>query len=498
MNTYAVILAGGVGSRFWPMSRELEPKQFLQFNGDKSLLQETVARVLPLVKSQRVLVVSNQQYKFQIQEQLREFGVPEANIILEPQAKNTAPAVGFAAWRIASRDPEAVMFVLPADHHIAKPSKLRNILKEAVRVAQEDNLVTIGIVPTRPHTGYGYIKMMSRGRTPARPRGKCFKVEKFVEKPDVKTAERYLKHGGYLWNSGMFVWKAAVIQAEIKSHLPKLYNKLSLMFSKPIEETRFRPGAGTVKETEFLPGTTAINPKLWRAIDPISIDYGILEKSRRVMVIPARDLGWSDLGSWNALSEIQEKDKSGNVFKGDCLDLDSCRTTVLSHNHLVATIGLKDVVVVDTEDALLVCDKQRTEDVKEIVARIRAHKRPEHFTHKTVKRPWGSYTVINHGNGFKVKLVHIAPNKRLSLQRHLKRSEHWVVVEGEAKITIGRDVFYRRPNQSIYVPPRGVHRLENATPKPLKIVEVQCGAYLEEDDIERLEDDHGRISQGAF
>ncbi len=471
MNTYAVILAGGVGSRFWPMSRELEPKQFLQFNGDQSLLQETVARVLPLVKPQRVLIVSNQQYKFQIQEQLREFGVPEANIILEPQAKNTAPAIGFAAWRIASRDPEAVMFVLPADHHIAKPAKLRNILKEAVRVAQEDNLVTIGIVPTRPHTGYGYIKTMSHARTPARPRGKCFQVEKFVEKPDVKTAERYLKHGGYLWNSGMFVWKAGVILDEIKAYLPDLYRQLKKMGS------------------DVKMGRGAINPRIWKNIKSISVDYGILERSRRVMVIPARDLGWSDLGSWNALSETQKKDKSGNVFKGDCLDLDSCRTTVLSRNHLVATIGLKDVVVVDTEDALLVCDKRRTEDVKEVVARIRAHKRPEHFTHKTVKRPWGSYTVINHGNGFKVKLVHIAPHKRLSLQRHLKRSEHWVVVEGEAKITIGRDVFFRGPNQSIYVPQRGVHRLENTTAKPLKIVEVQCGAYLEEDDIERVEDD---------
>jgi len=449
------------------MSRELEPKQFLQLNGEKSLLQETVARVLPLVKPERVLVVSNQQYKFQIQEQLKEFGVAEANIILEPQAKNTAPAVGFAAWRIAQTDPDAVMLVLPADHHIAKPGKLRSILKTAIQAAGQGSLVTIGIVPAGAHTGYGYIKMRAS-------KSQVRKVERFVEKPDQKTAEKYLRHGGYLWNSGMFVWKAGVILDEIKAYLPDLYRRLSKMNSD------------------------AIDPAAWKRIQGISVDYGILEKSRRVMVIPVRDLGWSDLGSWSALSDIQKKDKAGNVLRGDCLDMGSCGTTVLGQSHLIATIGLKDVVVVDTEDALLVCDKRRTEDVKQVVTRIKERKRQEHFIHKTVKRPWGSYTVINHGNGFKVKLVHIAPNKRLSLQRHLKRSEHWVVVEGEAKITIGRDVFYRRPNQSIYVPPRGVHRLENATPKPLKIVEIQCGAYLEEDDIERIEDDHGRISQGSL
>ena len=464
MDTYAVILAGGVGSRFWPMSRELEPKQFLPLSGEKSLLQETVSRVLPLVGAERMLIISNQQYKFQIEEQLREFGVPEANIILEPQGKNTAPAVGFAAWRIAQKDPDAVMLVLPADHHIAKPAKLRSILKTAIKTAGKGKLVTIGIVPTRAHTGYGYIKTRSS-------RAQVRRVERFVEKPDQKTAEKYLRHGGYLWNSGMFVWKAGVILEEIKAYLPDLYRRLKKMKSDVID-----PGA-------------------WKRIKGISVDYGILEKSRRVMVIPARDLGWSDLGSWNALSEIQKKDKSGNVLKGDCLDLGSRGTTVVGHSHLIATIGLKDVVVVDTEDAVLVCDKNRTEDVKHLVLRIKERKRPEHFTHKTVKRPWGAYTVINHGNGFKVKLVQIAPNKRLSLQRHFKRSEHWVVVEGEAKVTIGRDVYFRGPNQSIYVPPKGVHRLENASAKPLKIVEVQCGSYLEEDDIERVEDDFVRAQR---
>jgi mannose-1-phosphate guanylyltransferase/mannose-6-phosphate isomerase len=286
----------------------------------------------------------------------------------------------------------------------------------------------------------------------------------------------------------MFIWKATVILDEIKSYLPDLCSKLQNLAHQPVPPPLVGGGRG---RGEYFP-PSSINPKLWHTITSISIDYGVLEKSKKGMVIPAKDLGWSDLGSWSALSDIQKKDAAGNVLEGDCLDLDSRNTTVLSQNHLVATIGLRDVIVVDTEDALLVCDKGRTEDVKKVVENIKERRRQEHFSHKTVKRPWGAYTVINNGNGFKVKLVVIAPKKRLSLQRHLKRSEHWVVVEGEAKITVDRDVYYRKANESIYVPKKGVHRLENATNCPLKIVEVQCGAYLEEDDIERIEDDFTR------
>jgi mannose-1-phosphate guanylyltransferase/mannose-6-phosphate isomerase len=453
-NTYAVILAGGVGSRFWPLSRELEPKQFLQFNGKQSLLQQTIQRVLPLVAAQNVYVVSNEQYKFQIQHQVAEFAVPAANIILEPQGKNTAPAIGLAAAHIFKRDPQGLMIVLPADHHISRPERLTVVLKKAIEAACDDRLVTIGIKPTSAHTGYGYIKAQGS------------KVAKFTEKPDKKTAEKYLKTGNYFWNSGMFVWKAAVILDEIKAHLPELYRTLALI--------------AEAKE---------LDARIWAKISPISIDYGILEKSRRVMVIPAKDLGWSDLGSWSAFSATCGKDKNGNVLQADCVDFDSKDISVFGKGRLVATIGLKDVVVVDTDDALLVCDKGRTEDVKKVVDHIKHAKRSEHFTHKTVKRPWGSYTVINNANGFKVKLVQIEPHKRLSLQRHLYRSEHWVVVEGEAKITVDRDVYFRKANQSIYVPKKGIHRLENPTNTPLKIVEVQCGQYLEEDDIERVEDD---------
>lgn len=462
LQPYAVILAGGTGSRFWPLSRELEPKQFLSFNGKKSLLQQTIERVLPLVPKENILIVGSSQHKFELEGQLVRYAIPTANIILEPCGKNTAPAIGFVARVIEKRDPEAIMIVLPADHYISNPDKLIGVLKNAVQAAQDDNLITIGIKPTSAHTGYGYIKIKSIVHSP-RSTKKSYIVDKFVEKPDKKTAEKYVKAKTYFWNSGMFVWKAQVILEEIKRYLPDLYNKLSL--------------------------------KKWDSIKPISIDYGVLEKSHRVIMIPGNNLGWSDLGSWSAFSAICKKGKDGNVIQADCIDIDSQDISVFGKDRLIATIGLKDVVVVDTDDALLVCHKSRAEEVKRIVEQIKGKKRQEHYTHKTVKRPWGTYSVINMGSGFKVKLVQIAPHKRLSLQRHLHRSEHWVVVEGEAKITVGRDVYFRKANQSIYVPKKGIHRLENPGKVPLKIVEVQCGQYLEEDDIERLEDDFERNSK---
>jgi len=458
-NTYAVILAGGVGSRFWPLSRELEPKQFLSFNGMKSLLEQTVSRVLLFVPAKNVFIIGSANHKFDLEKQTAPYAIPAANIILEPSGKNTAPAIGLAARLIQSQDPGAVMLVLPADHYISNTKKLMSLFKEGVKLAREDYLVTIGITPSCAHTGYGYIKI-KKGEG-QRAKGKeSYKVDKFTEKPDKKNAEKYCKAGNYYWNSGMFIWKASAISGEIKKYLPDLSQKLDL--------------------------------KNWDSIKPVSIDYGVLEKSRRAVVIPASNLGWSDLGSWSAYSAICGKDKNGNIMQADCIDIDSEDISVFGKSRLIATIGLKDVVLVDTDDALLVCHKNRTEEVKKIVEHIRTQKRQEHVAHKTVKRPWGAYSVINMGAGFKVKLVQIDPHKRLSLQRHLYRSEHWVVVEGEAKITVGRDVYFRKANESIYVPKKGVHRLENAANGPLKIVEVQCGSYLEEADIERIQDDFNR------
>lgn len=469
-SAYALILAGGAGSRFWPLSREVEPKQFLMLNGDKSLLQETIERIGPIISADRIFIITNERYKFHVVNQAEKFSIPEANIILEPKGKNTAPAIGFAAKLISARDPDAVMVVLPADHYVRNKMKIHDTLNAAVNLAAKDYLVTIGIVPDAPHAGYGYIKMNDKISTEGMEfpqRTKAYHVDKFVEKPDKKKAKRFLKNKKYLWNSGMFVWKTSVILSEIKKCLPDLYKKLALLNSR-------------------------LNPEVWGSIKPISIDYGVLEKSKKVAVITAEDLGWNDLGSWASLRKVYAKDMRGNVIHADSIDMGSRDITVFGSNRLIATIGLKDVVVVDTDDALLVCDNDRTEDVKAVVETIKGNKRQEHTSHKTVKRPWGCYTVLNVGIGFKVKLITIAPYKRLSLQRHKYRSEHWIVVDGEVKITNGNKVYSLKANESTYIPMGGMHRLENLIGMPLKIVEIQCGKYTEEDDIERTDDDFER------
>ena len=458
--TYAVILAGGIGSRFWPLSRETEPKQFLSFRGKNSLLQQTIERVLPLIQAERIVIIGSAQHKFELEAQVSSYKIPASNIILEPCGKNTAPAIGLAARMIAEHDPQATMIVLPADHYISNEKKLLFLLKNGVKLAQDHYLVTIGIEPACPHTGYGYIKTRSHGSKVTRSQVKAYPVEKFTEKPDKKTAEKYYQARKYYWNSGMFIWKAAVILDEIKRYLPDLSSKLSL--------------------------------DRWASIKPISIDYGVLEKSRRVVMLPARDLGWSDLGSWAAFSAICKKDKDGNVFQADSVDFDSRDTSVFGNNRLIATIGLNDVVVVDTDDALLVCHKNRAEEVKKVVDHIKQNQRQEHISHKTVKRPWGSYTVMNSGLGFKVKLVHIHPHKRLSLQMHLQRSEHWVVVRGTALVSLDGSESMIYEGQSCYVPKGTPHRLSNPGKVPLEIIEVQNGEYVGEDDIVRLDDDYRR------
>jgi len=503
---YAVILAGGVGSRFWPLSRELEAKQFLMLNGDKSLLQQTIERISPLVNPENIFLIGNHQHRFQLEKHATDKNIPIENIVLEPEGKNTAPAIGFMAHCINAKDKNAVMMVLPADHFIRDEQRFLTLLENAIRCVAKrslpagdttvrseakpprkghdapQTLVTLGITPAMPHTGYGYIKIQSQvnKRTSEQVKTRktqyarrnthdVLKVEKFVEKPDQKKAEQYFKSKEYYWNSGIFIWKTDTIIKEIKQYLPQLYNSLQ--------------GLGT---------NTTINKELWSKITPISIDYGILEKSKKVALIAAKDIGWSDLGSWSSMHQIIQPDSDGNIIKGDSIDLGSKNITVFSHNRLVATVGLKDVVVVDTEDALLVCDSRQTEKVKQVVDKIKQAGRQEHYAHKTVKRPWGAYTVLNIGNGFKVKSIQIEPHKKLSLQKHNYRSEHWVVVEGQAKVTRGKDVYYPRENESIYIQKGDTHRLENPIDKPLRIVEVQCGHYLEEDDIERLEDDYQR------
>ena len=458
---YAVILAGGVGSRFWPFSRELEPKQFMKIIGQSSLLQATIQRLKGVVEARCVYIITNNIYFYEVKAQVAKFGIPDSNIILEPQGKNTAPAVGLCAKLISRMDKDAVLLVLPSDHFIKNIENFKKTLKKAIVCAKDNLLVTIGIKPNAPSTGYGYIKVDGK-------RNGYIAVAKFLEKPDLNKAKEYFKDKKFFWNSGMFIWKASVFLEETRKYLPKLYANLQLINS--------------VNDI----------PRIWPKIEAISVDYGIMECSRRIALIPA-DFYWTDLGSWDALAEIFPKDKKGNITSNDTLNVDSHGVCVFSRgNRLVSTIGVDNMVIADTPDALLVCDRNRTQDVKQLVEKLKTLKRKEHQVHLTERRPWGSFTVLQQGVGFKIKLIEIAPGKRLSLQRHKNRAEHWVVVSGIAKVTSGDRVSLVHSNESIYISKGIKHRLENTGRSAIKIVEVQTGVYLEEDDIERFQDDFKR------
>jgi mannose-1-phosphate guanylyltransferase/mannose-6-phosphate isomerase len=471
---YVVIMAGGSGTRFWPLSRETMPKQLLKIGGEDTLIRETVSRVLPLVRMEDIFIVTNQGLADSIGNQLStKFNRSwDGNVILEPEAKNTAPALGLAALHLERLDPEAVMIVLAADHSIRKTDEFLNVLRKAGEAALHCYLVTLGIKPDRPETGYGYIKSGEKCKE-AGIDGVC-KVEAFVEKPDVDTAKGYLKKGGYYWNSGMFVWKVSALLDEIAKCHPALHQGL--------EEIRM--SIGTEKEAEVIKA-------VFKELDPISIDYAVMEKTNRAAVIPA-DIGWSDVGSWTALDEVSDRDAAGNVITGNVIDIGSRDSIIYAEKRLVATIGLKNAVVVDTPDATLVCSKERAQDVKKIVYELKKRKAEEHLTHRTVHRPWGSYTILENGDRYKIKRLVIIPGAKLSHQLHYHRSEHWVVVAGTARVTNGDREYDVHPNESTYIPMSTKHRLENRGRIPLQIIEVQNGEYLEEDDIVRFDDDYNR------
>ncbi len=433
-HNYAMLLAGGQGSRFWPQSRILEPKQFLALHKDQSLFVQTIIRVKKLIPTSNIFIGTSQLYRNQIIELIEPFNIPQDNLIFEPEGKNTAPSIAVGVQLIHCRDSLARICILPCDHLIKNNSKFLALFATGLQFS-EQNLIIFGIPPTRPATGYGYIKVSSHqspvtsfqspvsSKILALPGGQAkaslrsnplFLVDKFCEKPDFKTAEKFLKSGDYYWNSGIFVGSSRVFLSEFKNNLHQLF-KLIQRINKPED----------------------IN-LIWKKVLPVSFDYGILEKASSVLMLEAGNLGWSDLGSWQAWDEIIKKDNQGNAIKADVLNIDSRNITVVGNNRLIATIGLEDLIVVDTPDALLITRKDKTEDVKKIVGMLKAKKRLEHYTHKTVKRPWGSFTVLEIGEGFKVKLVEVRPGKALSLQYHKKRSEHWVVVEGTAKIIKGK------------------------------------------------------------
>lgn len=474
---HAVILAGGSGTRFWPLSRRLAPKQLLSLTGDRTMLQDTVLRIAPVVAAERTWVVTGCDVADEARRQLRLIGAG-ATVVAEPVGRNTAPAIAVAAHRLMVADPDAIMIVLPADHAIGKPEAFRECLGHASAVAGNGYLVTIGIVPRRAETGYGYIKqgeaLPASGRREG-GRGGAFRVARFVEKPDRVTAERYVSEGGYLWNSGMFVWRASLILDELTRHAPGVSaaaSRIAEAMSSGADDARLRA--------------------LYEAAEAVSIDYAVLERSTRVAVVPA-EFGWSDVGSWAALDDVAAKDERGNVLTGRVVDVDSQRSIVYAQDRVVATIGLNDLIVVDTPDATLVCAKDRAQEVRKVVDALEAQRAQEHIVHKTVQRPWGAYTVLGEGPGYKIKRIVVNPASRLSLQMHRRRSEHWVVVAGTARVTCGERTYDVRTNESTYIPPETKHRLENVDPQvPLEIIEVQNGPYLGEDDIQRFDDDFGR------
>lgn len=465
-DVYAVILAGGSGSRLWPLSRQHLPKQFLSLEGNSSLLQTTIDRLSPTVDAASILIVTQETHaKGEAYHALLPY-----QSLFEPVGRNTAPAIALAAAWLAREGADPVMVVLPADHIIKDEVRFRAHLDTAIRAAQGGKLVTFGIQPTRPDTGFGYIK--------AHPGGdeRVYEVERFTEKPDHATAESFLKSGGYYWNSGMFVWRASVILAEIRRYLPAVH--------KVVEEILAESRAG-------MPFQQAVE-KHFAAMPSISIDYGVLERSDRVSLIPC-DIGWNDVGSWQAVHEIADKDEHGNALQGNVIAIDCRNSLIRAEKRLVAAIGVEDLCVIETTDAVLISKSDQTQRVREVVDHLQEKGATEHVYHVKVNRPWGSYTVLEEDpEGFKLKRIEVAPGARLSLQSHSQRSEHWVVVSGVATVTNGDEVFTVHKNQSTYIPIGARHRLENCGSEPLHIVEIQVGDYLGEDDIQRYEDNYGR------
>ena len=466
-----VVLSGGAGTRLWPLSRAMHPKQFHAFTGKHTLIQETVLRIRGAGYTQAPLVLCNEAHRFMVAGQLDQIGAPPERIVLEPVARGTAPALAAAAQVVQAAHDDAVMAVFPADHLIGEERAFRNALQSAVALAEDNHLVTFGVAPRSAHTGYGYL------RTEANPQGMAAPVLEFVEKPDAVTAQSYLEQGGYFWNSGMFVFRASVLLEAFAEHAPIILSHCTdAVNNAKTDECFLRLG-----ESDF-----ALAPD-------DSIDYAVMEKAMGSMMVPL-DAGWNDIGSWNSLWAALDKDNDNNANRGEVLNVDTSDSLVISERALVATLGVRNLAIVDTPDALLVADRDHTDKLKALVATLssRTHKETQH--HRKVYRPWGSFDGVEQGEGFQVKKITVDPGKKLSLQRHQHRAEHWIVVRGRAEVTVANDTFVLEKDQSTYIPIGTVHRLANVFEEPLEIIEVQTGAYLGEDDIERLEDDFHRQS----
>lgn len=459
-----ILLAGGGGTRLFPLSRARFPKQFLKVTGDESLFAQTVKRFLAVTQAQDLVVITNRDHEHLVKSELAACGAAEAHVVLEPVGRNTAPAIALAAAYCRDRlgtTEEEVLFVTPCDHVIRPVDVFAAGVAEAVKLAEKGSIVTFGVRPTGPETGYGYIQAGEKT-------GGAFSVTSFREKPDRETAEKYVAAGNYYWNSGMFGFTMGRFLKELAAQQPEI----SALTAQPVETT--------LEQFEQMPD--------------VSIDYGIMEKAGDVLVIPLTAY-WNDIGSWDAIYDVLGKDKAGNAVKGDCMNLDCTNTLMLSHRHLVVGIGLEDLLVVETEDAILVAKKGESQKVKDVVAQLKGKGRREANEHPTDYRPWGHYTVLGEGPGYKIKRIVVNPGQVLSLQMHHHRSEHWVVASGTALVTIGDREQMVCDDESVFVPQTVKHRLANPGKIPLVLIEVQSGRYLGEDDIVRFEDAYGRAGK---
>mgnify|MGYP000507019130 CR=1 FL=1 len=470
MKIIPVILSGGSGTRLWPLSREAYPKQLLKLVSDETLLQQTVTRLKHFEGVSAPVIVCNGEHRFLIAEQLREINVTPRALFLEPVARNTAPALAVAAHALLRDEPDALMLVLPADHLIARPRQFAEALKAAAAAAQAGKLVTFGVVPTGPETGYGYIE-----RGAALEHDGAYAVARFIEKPDAARATEFVAQGSFYWNSGMFLFGAKKYLDELGKTHPDMVSCTAQALEKSYTDLDF----------------CRLDEQALASCKSESIDYAVMEHTDSAAVVPV-DIGWSDIGSWSALWEVSEKDDSGNTVRGDVYLDGSNNCLVRAESRAIAALGLDDVVIIETSDAILVAHKSKVQDVKKVVAYLKQNDRTEHLTHKRVFRPWGWYEGIDEGERFQVKRIMVKPGEKLSLQMHHHRAEHWIVVTGSARVTRGDEVTLLTENQSTYIPLGVTHRLENPGKVPLHLIEVQSGAYLGEDDIVRFQDTYGR------
>lgn len=472
MNCIPVILSGGVGSRLWPLSRQAHPKQFMRLTSTgESLLQQTWQRLQGLPQLQPPVVVANEAHRFLVAEQFQELGVTPTRILLEPLGRNTAPAITLAALYVTEvLATDAILLVLPADHLIQDVAAFQQGLQRALAPAAKDWLVTFGITPTSPHTGYGYIR-----RGEALSDAHTYRVAEFVEKPDLATAEAYLADGHYLWNSGMFLFRAQSFLAELAQQQPEILHDCRLALREGREDLDF----------------IRLAKEPLSRCPSLSVDYGVMEKTQKAAVVPL-ECGWSDVGSWASLWEVTPKDEFGNSCRGDVLTYSTKNCFVHGQHRLVALLGVENLIVVETADAVLIAHQEAAQQVKQVVEQLQAQQRSEAYNHRLVYRPWGRYDSIDTGHRFQVKRITVKPGASLSLQQHHHRAEHWIVVSGTAEVTCNGKTFLLTENESTYIPVGAVHRLANPGKIPLEMIEVQSGAYLGEDDIVRFEDRYGR------